>query len=68
MPGWFKSKTTASLYETEEKEREVEKGFPMHRFGAMEDIAGLTILLASKAGGYLTGVVIPCDGSENTIG
>ena len=67
-PGPFKSKMTAPLYATEEMDREVIESFPMRRWGAMEDVAGLTIMLASKAGSYLTGVVIPCDGGASTIG
>ena len=67
-PGPFKSKMTGPLYATEEIERQVVAGFPMKRWGAMEDAAGLTIFLASRAGSYLTGVVIPCDGGATTTG
>ena len=67
-PGPFKSKMTAPLYSSEEVEREVMQGFTMGRWGAIEDAAGLTIFLASKAGSFLTGVVIPCDGGAATIG
>lgn len=66
-PGPFKSKMTAPLYASAEVEKEVVASFPMKRWGALEDIAGLTILLGSKAGSYLTGVVIPCDGGATTI-
>lgn len=67
-PGPFKSKMTAPLYANEEIEKEVMKGFTMGRWGAMEDAAGLTIFLSSKAGSFLTGVIIPCDGGSTTIG
>lgn len=67
-PGPFKSKMTAPLYATEEIEKEVMGHFTMGRWGAMEDVAGLTIFLSSKAGSFLTGVVIPCDGGSTTIG
>lgn len=66
-PGPFKSKMTAPLYATEEMEAQVRAGFPMKRWGAMEDAAGLTIFLSSKAGAYLTGVTLPCDGGATTI-
>jgi len=46
----------------------VVEGFTMGRWGAMEDAAGLTVFLSSKAGTFLTGVVIPCDGGATTIG
>ena len=66
-PGPFKSKMTAPLYASEEIEKQVREGFPMKRWGSMEDAAGLTIFLSSKAGSYLTGVVLPCDGGATTI-
>jgi NAD(P)-dependent dehydrogenase (short-subunit alcohol dehydrogenase family) len=35
---------------------------PRGRIGTPEDIAGVSIFLASRAGAYTTGTVIPCDG------
>ena len=67
-PGPFKSKMTAPLFATEEQDRQVTASFPMKRWGRMEDAAGLTIFLSSKAGSYLTGQTIPCDGGATTIG
>ncbi len=67
-PGPFKSKMTAPLYATEELDQEVTASFPMKRWGRMEDAAGLTIFLSSRAGSYLTGVTLPCDGGATTIG
>ena len=66
-PGPFQSKMTAPLYATEEIEKQVVAGFPMHRWGRMEDAAGVTIMLASNAGSYLTGIVIPVDGGATSI-
>ncbi len=37
---------------------------PMGRVGAPEDIDGALLLLASKAGAYLNGVVLPVDGGH----
>ena len=65
-PGPFKSKMTAPLYSTEELDQQASQSFPMKRWGAMEDIAGLTIFLSSKAGQYVTGMTIPCDGGSTT--
>ena len=48
-------------------ERMIES-FPMKRWGRIEDAAGLTIFLSSRAGSYLTGQTIPCDGGATTIG
>ena len=35
---------------------------PLGRIGRPDDAAGLTLFLASRAGSYLTGTVIPLDG------
>jgi NAD(P)-dependent dehydrogenase (short-subunit alcohol dehydrogenase family) len=66
-PGMFKSKMTAPLYANTEIEQEAIKPIPMQAWGALENIAGLTIFLASKAGAYLTGTIIPCDGGVTTL-
>ena len=66
-PGPFKSKMTAPLYATDELEAEVRSRFAMKRWGRMEDVAGLTIMLASPAGSFLTGIEIPCDGGSTSI-
>ncbi|MEX1253666.1 MAG: SDR family oxidoreductase [Dehalococcoidia bacterium] len=39
---------------------------PLGRIGRPEDVAGTAIYLASKAGAYLTGAVIPVDGGLST--
>jgi NAD(P)-dependent dehydrogenase (short-subunit alcohol dehydrogenase family) len=67
-PGPFKSKMTAPLYQDEETEKAVMASFVMGRWGSLEDIAGLTIYLSSRAGSFVTGTVIPCDGGSTTIG
>ena len=66
MSSW--KKMTAPLYASKEIEAQVMESFTMGRWGTMEDAAGLTIFLSSKAGSFLTGVVIPCDGGSTTIG
>ena len=35
---------------------------PLGRIGRPDDVAGLTLFLASRAGAYMTGTVIPLDG------
>ena len=67
-PGPFKSKMTAPLYADEKVEAEVMQGFTMGRWGATEDAAGLAIFLSSKAGSFLTGLIVPCDGGSTAIG
>ena len=41
---------------------------PLGRIGAPEDMAGTVIFLASRAGAYLTGAVIPVDGGITGCG
>ncbi len=63
-PGPFESKMMA---ETLERFGEmIAKSCPMQRIGRPEDMAGVAIYLASKAGSYLTGAVIPVDGGIST--
>lgn len=41
---------------------------PLKRIGRPDDLAGTAIYLASRAGAYLTGAVIPVDGGIATVG
>jgi NAD(P)-dependent dehydrogenase (short-subunit alcohol dehydrogenase family) len=61
-PGPFESRMTAFMLEAPENRELVEKMVPLGRIGEPEDVAGLTIFLASRAGAYLTGTLIPLDG------
>jgi NAD(P)-dependent dehydrogenase (short-subunit alcohol dehydrogenase family) len=59
-PGPFESKMMA---ETLQKFGDaIKAGCPLGRIGTPEDMAGVAIYLASRAGAYLTGAVIPVDG------
>jgi NAD(P)-dependent dehydrogenase (short-subunit alcohol dehydrogenase family) len=63
-PGPFESKMMAA---TLEKFRDaLEKTNPRKRIGTPEDMAGVAIYLASRAGAYVTGAVIPVDGGMST--
>jgi NAD(P)-dependent dehydrogenase (short-subunit alcohol dehydrogenase family) len=61
-PGPFESKMTAFMFDTPENRELVEQRVPLGRIGRPDDVAGLTLFLASRAGAYLTGAVIPLDG------
>ncbi|SFJ16756.1 glucose 1-dehydrogenase [Amycolatopsis sacchari] len=61
-PGLFPSQMTRWLLDDPEGRAQVESGIPLGRMGQQEDIAGTVIFLASRAGAYLTGAVIPVDG------
>ena len=61
-PGPFPSKMTAFMLEEPTAREAVEGMVPLGRLGRGDDAAGLVIFLASRAGSYLTGTVIPLDG------
>jgi NAD(P)-dependent dehydrogenase (short-subunit alcohol dehydrogenase family) len=61
-PGPFQSKMTAFMLDEPERRALVEQRVPLARIGRPDDVAGLTQFLASRAGSYLTGAVIPLDG------
>lgn len=65
-PGYFPSKMTDGLNETEAAE--IDNDTPMRRWGAPSDMAGVAIYLASKASAYVCGAVIPVDGGLATTG
>lgn len=66
-PGRFFTKMTEyasdnkALYEAEIK------SIPLHRWGEEKDIIGVAILLASAAGGFITGQIIPVDGGTTLV-
>jgi len=63
-PGPFESKMMAA---TLDKFRDAIVGScPLGRIGEPEDMAGVAIYLASRAGAYVTGTVIPVDGGIST--
>jgi NAD(P)-dependent dehydrogenase (short-subunit alcohol dehydrogenase family) len=63
-PGPFESKMMA---ETLRRFGDViRSSCPLGRIGEPEDMAGVAIYLASRAGAYLTGTVIPVDGGIST--
>lgn len=63
-PGRFFSKMTEyvskdqAAYEAECAE------IPLHRWGKAEDIAGIALMLCSRAGAYMTGQILPVDGGS----
>lgn len=61
-PGPFESKMTAFMLGSEEGREAVASTIPLGRIGHDDDVVGLTVFLASRAGAYLTGTVIPLDG------
>jgi NAD(P)-dependent dehydrogenase (short-subunit alcohol dehydrogenase family) len=67
-PGPFESKMMAFMLDDSERRAAVEQMVPLGRIGRPDDAAGLTLFLASRAGSYLTGTVIPLDGGVTGCG
>ena len=59
-PGPFESKMMAATLKSFGDQ--IRAANPLKRIGEPEDMAGVAIYLASRAGAYLTGAVIPVDG------
>jgi NAD(P)-dependent dehydrogenase (short-subunit alcohol dehydrogenase family) len=59
-PGFFESDMT--VITDEAMRRMVESAVPRGRTGTPEDVAGAVIYLASRAGAYVTGSVLPIEG------
>ena len=59
-PGPFESKMTEWMLENFQDS--IEQQCPLHRIGVPADMAGIAIYLASRAGAYVNGAVIPVDG------
>ena len=59
-PGPFESKMTEWMLDNYQEQ--IEAACPLKRIGSPSDMAGVAIYLASRAGAYVNGVVIPVDG------
>ena len=63
-PGPFESKMMAATLAAVGDQ--IAAGAPMKRIGRPDDMAGVALFLASRAGAYLTGTIIPVDGGIAT--
>jgi NAD(P)-dependent dehydrogenase (short-subunit alcohol dehydrogenase family) len=65
-PGPFESKMMAFALDDPELRAAVAASSPLGRIGRPDDMAGVAVYLASRAGAYVTGAVIPVDGGIGT--
>ena len=61
-PGPFESKMMAFALGDPGTRSMIEAGNPLGRIGRPDDMAGVAVYLASRAGSYVNGAVIPVDG------
>jgi NAD(P)-dependent dehydrogenase (short-subunit alcohol dehydrogenase family) len=66
-PGVIKTDFAKALYENPETEKFVTKTYPIGRLGVVDDVSGVAVMLASRAGSFITGQTIVIDGGT-TIG
>lgn len=66
-PGVIKTDFAKALYENPEAEKRVTKQYPIGRLGTVDDISGVAVMLASRAGSFVSGQTIVVDGGA-TIG
>jgi NAD(P)-dependent dehydrogenase (short-subunit alcohol dehydrogenase family) len=59
-PGFIDTDMTAEL--TDARKTEILANVPLKRYGSAEEIAGAALFLASDAGAYVSGAVLPVDG------
>lgn len=64
-PGPFESKMMATTLR--DFGEQIARSTPLQRIGRPDDMAGVAVFLASRAGAYLTGAVIPVDGGISTV-
>lgn len=62
-PGWFVTEINRAFLQSE-KGQEMKRAIPMGRFGNEGDLDGVLLLLASKAGAYITGATVVADGGQ----
>lgn len=62
-PGFFESRMTDHVFEHYIKD--IEDDCPLHRVGQPQEMVGIVTYLASKAGAYTNGTVIPVDGGTS---
>lgn len=59
-PGWFPTKMTQWTFEN--RGEAILARIPLKRYGAMEEIMGVIVFMASPASNYITGQIIAVDG------
>jgi NAD(P)-dependent dehydrogenase (short-subunit alcohol dehydrogenase family) len=59
-PGFIDTDMTADV--TEARKNEILANVPLKRYGSPSEVAGAALFLASEAGAYVSGAVLPVDG------
>ena len=63
-PGVIRTDFARAIHEDPVVREMVERDLPLRRIGEPDDIGGIAVLLASRAGSYITGQTIVADGGH----
>ena len=63
-PGWFISEMNAEYFASDKGKAYIQR-MPPGRTGELQELVGPALLLASEAGSYVNGVVLPVDGAHH---
>ncbi len=61
-PGVFRTPLNTKALDIPERAAAILSRTPMNRFGAVDELAGAAIFLASEASSFVTGIILPVDG------
>ena len=61
-PGFFPSKMASGLMELQGGEKKMAEAVPDGKIGTPEDVAGVVVFLASRAGAHVNGACVTIDG------
>src|SRR5882762_7934303 len=67
-PGLVRTDFARALWENPETLAKAEALYPLRRIGEPEDVAGMAVVLASRAGNWITGQTIVIDGGATIAG
>jgi len=67
-PGLIKTDMSKALWDDPKILEASTKGAPLRRIGVPDEIAGMAVLMASKAGAFLTGQGVAIDGGATITG
>jgi NAD(P)-dependent dehydrogenase (short-subunit alcohol dehydrogenase family) len=65
-PGWFETEMSKDFFDSMEGQDYIAR-MPAKRLGNLNELNGPVILLASEAGSFMNGVVMPVDGALNVV-
>jgi NAD(P)-dependent dehydrogenase (short-subunit alcohol dehydrogenase family) len=65
LPGLIKTEMSRALWEDDARRAREEGRTPLSRIGEPDDVAGVAVFLASRAGAFITGQAIVADGGQS---